>query len=154
MLLAFGWAHIQSAKNAYAVLGHDDSMALEAEDARRRSEDRILFSNLRAWFDACEPNSLEWNFFEDKNYDSGLLQFCDTKNHRTSLIWDLMSFIASESRGSYGLVYVHDNEDTGKRTSTDYSQSYRAWRILDGHVSEHDDPHFSPFSVKSAFELP
>jgi predicted SnoaL-like aldol condensation-catalyzing enzyme len=64
-----------------------------------------------------------------------------------------MEFISQQSLGSYGVVFVHDDEDNGSRTSNDFAQSFRVWRILDGKITEHADPLFSPFSSTNAFEV-
>jgi len=80
-----------------------------------------------------------------------LLQFHAASNHRTSAFWQLANFIAKQSNGSFGVLYVHDDEDIGGRTGRNYSLFFRVWRILDGVLSEHGDQLFSPFSSGHAF---
>ncbi len=60
-----------------------------------------------------------------------------------------MRWIAANGAGSYGLVFVHDNEDDGTNTDygrgdADHSNALRIWRILNGQVEELDDPFLSP----------
>jgi hypothetical protein len=64
----------------------------------------------------------------------------------------LGEFIARQSEGSFGVLYVHDDEDSGRRIEgQDFSLSFRVWRILDGELSEHADRLFSPFRSPHAF---
>jgi len=74
-----------------------------------------------------------------------------------------MEFISKQSLGSYGVIFVHDDEGIGsygvvsvhddEGNGADFVQSFRVWRILDGQVTEHADPFFSPFSSTNAFEV-
>jgi hypothetical protein len=148
MLLGFGWSVVQASRLKLVGSGFE---ALDAIDAELEAADRALRSACRAWLDACGDPFLIWQFSDQLNNHSGLLQFHTSRNHRTSALWDLAEFIAKQSKGSFGVVYVHDDEDEGARRGADYSLSFRMWRILDGSLTEHDDPLFSPFGSRHAF---
>jgi hypothetical protein len=63
---------------------------------------------------------------------------------------DVLRWLAATGPGSYGLVYVHDDEDVGDagrlrgRDGTDRSNEFRVWRLLGGTVEELADPFLSP----------
>jgi hypothetical protein len=79
-----------------------------------------------------------------------MLQFCTNRNHRgSSAVWGLMEWLAANASGAYGLVYVHDDEDSVGNQSygrgeVDHSNEFRVWRILNGNLEEHSDPFLSP----------
>ena len=61
-------------------------------------------------------------------------------NHYTPYISDLFKWIASISKGSYGLLYLHDDEslDSSRR------EGYEVLRMCGGQVDSHEDPFLSP----------
>ena len=148
MFTAFGWAKIQSSQDGYQKL---DPLSDEVDDLDSALEatDRILFHDLSTWLK--NRQGLKWQFTEYLNYDSGFLQFHSASNHRGNAVWELIDFIRLQSSGSYGVVYIHDDEDDGRRTGQDLTGSFRVWRILDGELTEHEDPLFSPFTSQNAF---
>ncbi|MDZ4869756.1 MAG: Imm7 family immunity protein [Alphaproteobacteria bacterium] len=148
MLLGFGWAVIRASQSRLVGSGLDE---LDAIDNELALADRSLRVACRAWLDKCGDPWLIWQLSDQLNSHSGLLQFHTSRNHRTSAFWDLAEFVAQQSKGSFGVLYVHDDEDLGTRTGQDYSLSFRVWRILDGALTEHNDPLFSPFASQHAF---
>ena len=145
----FGWAKIQASHSCYVGAKFEELDSLDDEVDR---DDRLLFAECRKWLREYAETNLKWQFNEQLNWGSGFLQFQTQANHRASAIWDLAEFIARQSKGSYGLIYVHDDEDSGQRTGgNDYSLSFRVWRILDGELREFDDHFFSPFRSPHAF---
>lgn len=148
MLLGFGWAVIQVSQARYVGADFD---SLDTLDDELSAADRELRQACQAWLSRCDDPWLRWQFSETLNNHGGLLQFHTSRNHRTSRFWDLAEFIVGQSKGSYGVLYVHDDEDAGKRVGQDHSLSYRAWRILDGVLSEHDDQLLSPLTSEHAF---
>ena len=162
MLLAFGWAIIQTSVFPYKNVRPDEFDELEKIDHQIQEADKVLHAECRAWLEENAGNWLIWQFIEHLNNHSGLLQFSVSRNHRTSMIWPLMDFIAAQSQGSYGAVYVHDDEDGPEgagmykvhpdRPPVDHARSFRVWRILDGQITEHEDTLFSPFTSSHAFE--
>ena len=143
MLLGMGWAIVQASQRALAAeLSSDEidklDIALQAEDARLRAE-------ARKWLEQNGESWLKWQFCEQLNNHGGLLQFMTSRNHRSSSLWELLAFLANQSKGTHGVAFVHDDE------SVDYPRSYRIWRIFEGSVSEHDDPFFSPMIAPDPF---
>lgn len=148
MLLGFGWAVIQAPRSDLVGADFDE---IDGLDERLERADRVLRSACRTWLERCADPFLKWQFTDRLNNHAGLLQFQNSRNHRTSAFWDLAEFVAKQSEGSFGVLHVHDDEDLGDRTGRDFSLSFRVWRILDGQLSEHDDPLFSPFTSRKAF---
>ncbi len=66
------------------------------------------------------------------------------RNHRFDPVIDIFRWIAENLPDSYGLLYVHDDED--HRVSEPESDNcFRAWRLARGRLSEKDDPFLSPY---------
>ena len=63
-------------------------------------------------------------------------------NHRTDYVIDLFRWLAERAPGSYGLLYVRDDEDTSR--GGDYSNEFRVWKLRRGVLSELTDPFLSP----------
>ena len=61
-------------------------------------------------------------------------------NHRFEPAMDLFEWIAEHGPGSYGLLYVWDQED-GR---ADYAHGFRVWRLSRGRLKEVSDPFLSP----------
>jgi len=150
MLLAMGWAVIQSSRMVYSSAACEQ---LDDLDKEVSASDKLLYIQLRDWLELNGSDWLKWQFSERINNHGGILQFHTSRNHRSPSVWSFMQFISEQSSGSYGVVFVHDDEENNGRTSNDFSQSFRVWRILDGQITEHADPLFSPFSSTNAFEV-
>ena len=148
MLGAFGWATIQSSESGYQKIDPHSSDT-EKLDEILDDANKILYADLLDWLST--QHSIKWQFTEQLNNHRGTLQFHVSSNHRSSIVWSLIDFIRTQSSGSYGVIYIHDDEDMGERTSHDFSNSFRVWRILDGHLTEHEDQLFSPFKSQNAF---
>jgi hypothetical protein len=148
MLLGFGWAVVQASRSRLVGVPFDQ---VDAVDESLDQEDDALHAACRVWLESHPSPWLKWQFSAKLNNHRGLLQFHTSRNHRTAEFWELAKFIASQSEGSFGVLYVHDDEDDGPRTTQDFSLAFRVWRILDGQLTEHDDPLFSPFMSKHAF---
>lgn len=148
VLGTFGWAIIQSTQAGYQKI---DPSSLDADklDDTLDAEDKHLYIEMQNWLSS--QDTIKWQFTEQLNNHRGVLQFHASSNHRSSLVWSLLDFIRTQSLGSYGAIYVHDDEDSGKRSSDDFTKSFRLWRILDGQLTEHNDPLFSPFESRNAF---
>ena len=63
-------------------------------------------------------------------------------NHRRQYVIDLFQWIADNAPGSYGLLYVRDDED--HRCGVDNENGFRVWRLCRGTLIEMDDPFLSP----------
>ena len=150
MFSAFGWVKIQSSMAAFHGADFKDFDAL---DDKFDIENKKLYQELTDWLDVNDDGFIKWQFTEHLNVESGILQFHASRNHRTSVVWRLMEFISEQSLGSYGAIYIHDDEDDNRVQSNDFSLSFRVWRILDGKITEHEDTLFSPFSSRHAFDV-
>jgi hypothetical protein len=61
----------------------------------------------------------------------------------------MLLWIAEHGSGSYGLFYVHDDEDfadlpDARDIPEDYCNAFRVHRIMNGRVEELADPFFGP----------
>ena len=63
-------------------------------------------------------------------------------NHRSEYVIDLFRWIAANSAGSYGLLYIRDDEDHAR--GSNYENCFRAWRLCRATLTEMDDPFLSP----------
>jgi immunity protein 7 of polymorphic toxin system len=64
------------------------------------------------------------------------------KNHAATIgqeLLDLYHFIARVAPGSYGLLYIYDDEHP------DHHNEFRAYVLARGAFTEHDDPFLSPY---------
>ncbi|MEM6721620.1 MAG: Imm7 family immunity protein [Bacteroidota bacterium] len=61
-------------------------------------------------------------------------------NHRTEHIIDFFKWIAKIAKGSYGILYVQDDEDIERG----YENQFRVWRMKKGIVTELNDNYLSP----------
>ncbi len=64
--------------------------------------------------------------------------FMGCRNHRQEWVLDLFCFIAQRSRGSYGLLYIWDDEHP------EYDNQFRVWRMAKGQVDTLKDAFLSP----------
>ena len=99
--------------------------------------------------DAC------WSLVEEhlRTLDSDLVwtqryNGCDSlhlagqHNHRTDYVVELFLWLAEHTPGSYGLLYVRDDEDNSR--DGDYSNEFRVWKLCRGTLKELKEPLISP----------
>ncbi|MBR5370661.1 MAG: hypothetical protein IK130_00455 [Oscillospiraceae bacterium] len=77
------------------------------------------------------------------NYANGMpfLQTLFCANHRTDEVGEIIHIyqhISSVATGSYGMIYLHDNEDAA------HFNSFVVYLFRRGHCGIHIDPYFSP----------
>lgn len=70
------------------------------------------------------------------------LSVAGCRNHRYELVIALFHWLAQRSTGSYGLLYVWDQEDF--KRGGDYQNCFRVWRLARGKLEELNDPFLSP----------
>lgn len=63
-------------------------------------------------------------------------------NHRSEYVIELFRWIANNAPGSYGILYIRDDEDCSRKS--DFSNEFRVWRLCRGTLQEQDDPFLSP----------
>lgn len=70
------------------------------------------------------------------------IHFAGVPNHRGThgrLIIDLFTQVGRIAPGSYGLLYVHDDED-----QDGWNNEHQVFRMVRGQVTRHKDPFLSP----------
>lgn len=74
-------------------------------------------------------------------------------NHKNNQIIELFNWVAENIEGSYGLLYIHDDEDfSGSYKQTyfygdqriDNSNKFVVWKIARGKLIREEDPFLSP----------
>jgi hypothetical protein len=63
-------------------------------------------------------------------------------NHRSGYVIEVFQWIANHAPGSYGILYIRDDEDSS--LGSDYSNCFRVWRLRRGKLEEMADPFLSP----------
>ncbi|WZO95939.1 Imm7 family immunity protein [Isosphaeraceae bacterium EP7] len=87
----------------------------------------------------------EFSAFDLRSAGNGLvvLSVHGLRNHRYKPVIELFRWVATELPDSYGLLYVHDDEDGGR--GSDYTNEFRVWRMARGKLEEHADTLLSPY---------
>jgi hypothetical protein len=154
MLFAYGWAIVQSSRAAYETASGDE---LEHIDDLVKQADEAVYADLEAFLSHYEPPDLDWHLRRHMNNARGILTMSSSRNHRglDPTVLTVLAWLARNAPGSYGLVYLHDDEDAGEyalargRDGTDHTDAFRVWRLLQGIVEEFDDPFLSPIIPKT-----
>jgi len=63
-------------------------------------------------------------------------------NHRTEHVIDFFNWIAEISKGSYGILYVQDDEDIERGNEN----KFKVWSMKKGKVTELNDIYLSPIN--------
>ena len=119
-----GWAIVSS--DTYEINGSDDARLLTA---------------LKEQIDLTRSTNIIIHLDVGLNGDLHVLSIAGHKNHRYEPVIDLFDWLAANGPGSYGLLYVQDDEDF-KRGS--YENEFRAWKLARGVLEEQSDPFLSP----------
>lgn len=121
----YGWACISSDTNE---LNH--------------AADGDLHTRLRHYLGSFERPGVVAHLDIGLNGSINVLSVAGCTNHRYQAAVDLFAWLAENGPGSYGLLYVQDDEDY-QRTG-DYANVFRVWRLARGTLQELDDPFLSP----------
>jgi len=145
MMLGFGWCHLKTSRECLRDASLDQVDDIEDEIDRT---DAAMFAAFREWMETQGDSLLVWTLLEAHNNDNGLLTYSLSRNHRSSVVWDMLNWIVENAPGSYGLFYCHDDEDTmdrnayGRNPPMDYDNVFRVHRIKNGKLEELADPFF------------
>ena len=74
-------------------------------------------------------------------------------NHLSEYVIDIYKWIAENLPGSYGLLYIHDDEDFAgsyqsykyEDPTVDNSNKFFVYRLARGQLTKHEDPFLSPY---------
>ncbi len=98
----------------------------------------------------------EFSWFDLRRTSNGLIVLVahGLRNHRYEPVVDLFRWMASELPYSYGLLYVHDDEDIHRGAERD--NEFRVWRLARGEFGEFADSFLSPYipTVEPPWEWP
>ncbi|WP_299261182.1 Imm7 family immunity protein [uncultured Aquimarina sp.] len=84
------------------------------------------------------------NEFYSLKYLNGTyhLSIMANHNHRTEHVIEFFKWISEISKGSYGILYVHDDEDIEKGNEN----KFKVWSLKKGKVVEMNDVFLSPMN--------
>lgn len=87
----------------------------------------------------------EFSAFDVRQAGNGLVVLAahGLRNHRYEPVIDLFRWIAADLPDSYGLLYVYDDEDSGR--GSDFTNEFRIWRLALGKFEEVADTILSPY---------
>jgi hypothetical protein len=73
-------------------------------------------------------------------------------NHKVSYVLDIFIWISKHLPGSYGLLYIHDDEDFDREY--DNSNKFIVWRLIKGRLLLEEDHYLSPYipTVEDEFD--
>ena len=98
----------------------------------------------------------EFSLFDLKRTSNNLIVLIahGLRNHRYEPVIELFRWVATELPYSFGLLYVHDDEDT--KRGADLENEFRVWRLARGQFSEFSDTFLSPYipTVEPPWEWP
>lgn len=144
-MLGFGWCHLRTSREPLREASLADVSAIEKQiDAA----DEEMFGAFRKWMAGQNDTLLQWVLLEHHNNHDGLLTYNLSRNHRSSLVWEMLEWIRQNATGSYGLFYCHDDEDTmegghkGRFPQMDFDNVFRVHRLKNGQLEELPDPFF------------
>ncbi len=144
-MLGFGWCHLLTSRDALKDADEDDVQYI---DLAIDEADSAMFKAFREWMGDQQDPFLKWHLDEQNNNHSGLLTYSLSRNHRSSLVWNMLEWIRSNASSSYGLFYCHDDEDVMDRGAydrfpeQDHDNVFRVHRLKNGLIEELQDPFF------------
>jgi hypothetical protein len=126
--------------HGWATVRADDRDDPDLDVLRRREEEAI--GRLRTAMKAADD---EFSLIDLRRTSNGLIVLLahGLRNHRYGPVVDLFRWVAAELPFSYGLLYVHDDEDM--RGGSETGNVFRAWRLARGRFDELADPFLSPY---------
>lgn len=74
------------------------------------------------------------------NGDTHAVSVAGSRNHRYELVIDLFRWLAEAAPGSYGVLYVHDDEGA----NSDRANAFTVYRLVRGTLGEYRDHLLSP----------
>ena len=123
MIVFSGWAVISE---AYSESGEDEKLL---NDIIKRIKKQIVeLGEINEFYDLRPLNG------------SYHLTIKAAHNHRDEKIIEFFKWIADISVGSFGLLYVLDDEDRKRNNEN----KFKVWRMENGQIDELDDPILSP----------
>ena len=121
MFSVFGWATISCSTN-------------EIDQA----EDKKILEKLDEQIEKYRIDGLiEIRLYKTLNGSLNALSIVGSRNHRYEKIIDLYRWLADNATGSYGLLYIHDDE-------SNFENEFRVLRLARGKISVESDPFLSP----------
>lgn len=143
MLVAYGWCRVTLTSwelaERSAIPPADGRHPKDRLDALVEDAEDRLFDELESLLRGYGPADLDWHFRRHMNNDRGLLLLSSSTNHRGSpSALEVLRWIGERSKGSCGLVHLHDDEDIHS------PQDFRVWRLRNGVFEELEDRYGMP----------
>jgi len=135
--------------HGWSRIGVDDRDDADMDTIHGREEAAI--TRLR---EAMREADDGFSLFDLRRTSNGLIVLSahGLRNHRYEPVIELFRWVAAELPLSYGLLYVHDDED--HKRGSDHENEFRVWRLARGAFEEMADPFLSPYipTVQPPFE--
>ncbi len=124
----------------------------DIDDPRRRGDQRAIEKELEDQLRLFERPE---NFWLHRTVNGLVSVTCSgLRNHRREWATDLFRWLAQRAQGSYGLLYIHDDEDWQR--GGDFQNVFRVWRLAKGELTELEDAFLSPYipTVEEPYSSP
>ncbi|MBP8002467.1 MAG: hypothetical protein KA314_23600 [Chloroflexi bacterium] len=88
----------------------------------------------------------KFSLFELTRTGNGMIVFLahGLCNHRYEPVLDVFRWITKSLPDSYGLLYIHDDEDH-REGEPESDNCFRVWKMALGKLTEESDPYLSPY---------
>ena len=118
-----GWVTI---REGWCESQEDEVLLARVVDQIRAEAERLSVVNLGCKAEVAVANGLH------------LLTIHGFRNHRQDWVLDLFKAAGQIAQGSYGLLYIHDDEDPN------YDNVFQVWIMIRGQVTRGEDRFLSP----------
>lgn len=136
MFNAYGWIIVRSSREKYEGISSDEINTLDDETD---NQDKIVWDTFEVFLNKFSKDYplLKTNFTRHFNNVSGHLSILSSRNHSAPELYELIEWIVTNAKGSYGILYLNNDE-------SDLSNEFRIIRINKSLCTEHSDPFLSP----------
>src|SRR4051794_12617837 len=97
-----------------------------------------LFQRLQIKIAALSELSQQSFYLHESMNSMRSMTVSGLRNHQRHEIIEVFQWLASQSRNSYGLLYIHEDEDHAREHN--YENVFRVYRLAKGSLIELDDP--------------
>ncbi len=153
MFSAHAWVIVRSSREKLRdAIKSENFSNIDEIDIKIDEADAKLFDDLEMYLKSEIPNLVDYTLTRQLNNDSGILRFSSSTNHRRSPpnAIQVLEWVKEHGPDSYGLLYVHDDEDEGEwakkygRTGENFQNVFRVWVLKNGVITENEDFYLSP----------
>ncbi len=119
------------------------SSGVDVDDRRWEPAEKELLNRLREEIHSIDEIYCDFFHMGDGFNGMNSVTVSGLTNHRQERIIDVFRWLAANGAGSYGLLFVQDDEDHER--GENYENVFRVFRLARGKLTELDDPFLSPY---------